>query len=183
MNRTRVFVGLVGVTIFAALIACNQPPAANPWRDDALSRDTWSTPTQDGILASGHAPVVRQRNTPAIEAPLADGAVPHWSLWFEDPFEDKGDGDGQSAWTCADYLAMFYSAGRFGLNTLCTPVSAVVVPPCTALVSDGVVGKDHDATVGRSPNPTASKGDFYPAAGAEPQESASDTAPAPEVGG
>lgn len=183
MNRTRMFAGIAAVTMALTLIACNQPPGANPWRDDALSRESWSTPTQDGILASGHAPVVRQRNTPQIETPIADGSVPHYSLWFEDPFEDKGDGDGKTAWTCADYLAMFYSPGRFGLNALCTPVSAIVVPPGAALVSDGVVGKDHDAALGQSPNPTATTGDFYPGQSSPVVEPTTETAPAPQAGG
>jgi len=38
------------------LTACSQAPNINPWQDDALSRDTWSTPTQDGILAPATPP-------------------------------------------------------------------------------------------------------------------------------
>jgi hypothetical protein len=183
MNRTRMCAGALAATMALSLIACSQAPNINPWHDDALSRDTWSTPTQDGILASGHAPVVRQRHSPQIETPLTEDGVPHWSLWFEDPFEDKGDGDGKSAWTYADYLAMFYSAGRFGLNTFCTPVSAIVVPPGAMLVSDGVVGKNHDAALGKSPNPTATTGDFYPGQSPPVPEPAQETAPTPQAGG
>lgn len=178
MNRTHICTGAAAVIVALSLTACNQPPSVNPWRDDPLSRDTWTTPTQDGILASGHAPVVRQRPTPPIEAPLAMDGVPHWSLWFEDPFEDKGDGDGQFAWTYADYLAMFYSPARFGLNAVCTPVSAIVVPPGAMLVSDGVIGKDHDAAFGQSPNPTATPADFYPDQGPPATKPAEPTAPA-----
>lgn len=183
MNRTCMCAGVVAVMMAITLIACNQPPAANPWRDDALTHDTWSTPTQDGILASGHAPVVRQRNTPQIETPLAVDGVPHYSLWFEDEFEDKGDGDAKSAWTYADYLAMFFSAGRFGLNTFCSPVSAIVVPPGASLVSDGVVGKFHDAEFGKLPNPTATTGDFYPGQSPPANDPAQETAPAPQADG
>jgi hypothetical protein len=179
MNRTRLFAGMAALTMVFTLVACNQPPAANLFRDDALSRDTWSTPTQDGILAAGHPAVVRQRNTPPIETPIADASVPHYSLWFEDEFEDKGDGDGKTAWSYADYLALFYSPGRFALNTFCSPVSAIVVPPGVSLVSDGEVGKFHDAKFGKSPNPTATTGDFYPGQTAPVIEPAS----APQAGG
>ena len=87
-------------------------------------------------------------------------------LWWEDPFEDKGDQDDTFAWTWQDYVAMPYSFGRFLLNTIAWPVSAVVTPPWASMVSDGNVGRDHDATVGTSPDPTAGPSDFgYPDVG------------------
>lgn len=145
--------------------ACNEPPAVNPWRDDSISNETWTTPSEQGVLASGRAPVVRRLDTPAVEAPLAREGVPHYPLWWEDPFEDKGDGDRQFAWTYADYLDMPYSYGRWLLNTVAWPVSAIVTPPGTPMVSDGHVGRDHDAAPGKSPDPTAGPEDFGSSSG------------------
>jgi len=143
-------------------LACNAPPSINPWRDDAITRESWTTPSQEGILAGGDQPIVRQRdgNAPSSQVLQTADGVPHYSLWFEDPFEDKGDGDSKSAWTWADYVALPYSIGRFGVNAVASPVSAVVVPPGAKLVSDGKVGRDHDAARGQSPDPTATATDF-----------------------
>ena len=153
---------VMAAIVFWAIIlsACNEPPAVNPWRDDAISVETWSTPSADGILATGQTPVIRKLDTPADPAPSVSGAVPHYPLWWEDPFEDKGDGNNTFAWTAADYVGMPYGLGRFLLNTMAWPVSAVVTPPGTPMVSDGVIGRDHDARRGVSPNPTTGSEDF-----------------------
>jgi hypothetical protein len=149
----------------------------NPWRDDAIKPAAWTTPSEQGILAAGHEPVLRHRDVPPAYAPMARADVPHWPLWFEDPFEDKGDEDGQFAWTWVDYLAMPYSYARSHLNTMGLPASIVVQPPWTPMVSDGQVGPgpNHDATPGKSPDPNATSDDFVandegetPAAPAEP---------------
>jgi hypothetical protein len=142
--------------------ACDKPPAINPWRNDSISRDTWPTPSSEGVLASGHAPVLRNSGRSQTAAPCVAAQVPHYPLWWEDPFEDKGDGDGQFAWTWADYLASPYCYARWLLNTVAWPASAVVTPPGTPMVSDGHVGRDHDAARGQSPNPTAGPEDFQP---------------------
>lgn len=154
------------VLIGTLLTACDAPPAVNPWRDDSISADKWSTPSQDGVLAAGHEPALRQREIPVAEAPRAFDDVPHYPLWWEDPFEDKGDGDGVFAWTWADYLAMPYSYGRFLFNSVASPVSVIVTPPGTAMVSDGdlspgLLGYDHDAAKGFTPEPTAERTDFF----------------------
>ena len=165
-NRAWILV-LVCLCVGSLLIsACNSPPAVNPWRDDSISRDTWATPSQDGVIASGHAPVVRKLNEPATSAPCAAEGVPHYPLWWEDPFEDKGDGDGQFAWTYADYIGAPYCYARWLLNTVAWPASAVVTPPGTPMVSDGQIGRDHDAARGESPAPTAGPEDFgFPSPG------------------
>jgi hypothetical protein len=79
-----------------------------------------------------------------------DGTVTHGPLFFEDGFEDQGSEDGQFAWTGEDYLQMFYWRGRFLVNALCFPVSAVVTPPWVVMASDGepsrrIAGLNHDA--------------------------------------
>ena len=143
------------------LAACNEPPAVNPWRDDSISREAWSTPSRDGVLAAGHAPALRHRELAETQAPLADNSVPHYPLWWEDPFEDKGDSNAEFAWTWQDYVGMPYGFGRFLLNTVAWPVSAAVTPPGTPMVSDGCIGRDHDAARGTSPDPTAEATDFW----------------------
>jgi len=159
--------------------ACNEPPAVNPWRDDSLTRDIYSTPSKDGILAYEHEPAVRQRDVAVSEAPRVSLDVPHYPLWWEDPLEDKGDQNSEFAWTWQDYVAMPYSFGRYLLNTMAWPVSAVVTPPGASLVSDGITGRDHDARLGRSPDPVAGPEDFY-SPGSEPLAAAeTQTQPAP----
>ena len=154
---------LVALSAGSILIsACDKPPAVNPWRNDSISRDTWPTPSSEGVLASGHAPVLRNSGRSQTAAPCVASPVPHYPLWWEDPFEDKGDGDGQFAWTWADYVAGPYCYGRWLLNTVAWPASAVVTPPGTPMVSDGNIGRDHDAAPGQSPIPTAGPEDFQP---------------------
>jgi len=150
------------ICLAMAIPACNQPPAVNPWRDDAIPQTAWSTPSQDAIIAAGHEPVIRQCDVPEIQAPYADERVPHYPLWWEDPLEDKGDENNTFAWTWQDYAAMPYSFGRCLLNTMGWPVSIVVTPPGTPMVSDGRIGRDHDAARGFSPDPTAERSDVHP---------------------
>jgi hypothetical protein len=150
--------GIAAGAVFAA--ACQQPPAVDPWRDDALPPSTWSTPSADGFLSEGHPPAHRSRDVATQPAPSVSNAVAHYPLWWEDPFEDKGDGNNTFAWTLADYVDMPYALGRFLLNTMGWPVSAVVTPPGTPMVSDGRVGRDHDARPGLYADPTAELSDF-----------------------
>jgi hypothetical protein len=112
------------------------------------------------VLASGAQPAIRRRDVPEARVPRADEGVPHYPLWWEDPLEDKGDQNDTFAWTWQDYVGMPYSLGRFLLNTMAWPVSAGVTPPGAAMVSDGNVGRDHDAARGNSPDPTATGADF-----------------------
>ena len=155
---------VASLLVTLTVTACNQPPAVNPWREDAIAEDAWSTPSRDGILALAREPAIREREIPHMDAPHVNPGVPHYPLWWEDPLEDKGDQDGAFAWTWQDYVAMPYSLGRLLLNTMAWPVSATVTPPGTPMVSDGVTGRDHDATRGTSPDPLAGPGDFCAAA-------------------
>ena len=139
--------------------ACG-PPAVNPWVDDSIPPPVWTSPSQDGVLATNAPMTLRQRDWPETPGPYVSRETPHYPLWWEDPFEDKGDGDGRFAWTWADYVALPYSPGRYLLNTVAWPVSAVVTPPGVSMVSDGVIGRDHDARRGTSPDPAAGPGDF-----------------------
>ena len=169
VRHVRLCVGPLSIGLFLCLLAgaCNSPPGINPWRDDSIGPTAWTTPSEQGVLAAGHQPAIRHRDVPPAYAPLASSGVPHYPLWWEDPFEDKGDEDGKFAWTLMDYFALPYSYGRSHLNTLALPLSAIVTPPFTPMVSDGLVGPgpNHDATPGKSPDPTATAADF---AGSEP---------------
>lgn len=142
--------------------ACHSPPAVNPWRDDSIPASTWTTPSEQGILAAGHQPAIRHRAIESSAAPSVSEEVPHFPIWWEDPFEDQGDLDGRFAWTWQDYLAMPYSYARMHLNTVGWPVSAYVDRPWQSMVSDGRFGPDrpHDAKPGPSPDPTAGPTDF-----------------------
>jgi hypothetical protein len=167
MNSGRGLLHVIVAVAMIAAIGCQKPPGVNPFVDDALPPATWSTPSADAVLATDVEPAHRQRKFVQSEAPSVAGEVPHYPLWWEDPFEDKGDGDATFAWTWADYVAFPYAPARFLLNTVAWPVSAVVTPPFAPMVSDGIVRNDHDAERGRSPNPTTELSDFHPDLAAE----------------
>jgi hypothetical protein len=172
---------LLSFFLFPLSFSCRQPPGVHPWRDDSIPHEAWTTPSQEGILAAARSPVIRERPVEPAVAPDVDWGVPHFPLWWEDPFEDKGSRDGQFRWTWEDYFAMPYSLGRSLLNTAAFPVSAIVTPPGTPMVSDGVVRKHHDAERGRSPDPTATAADFGYTEPPEPLEivATPDAAPGP----
>lgn len=122
----------------------------NPFRDEFAGQQAMTTASVEGARAAETTPTVRQREYALLELRPEEMGVTHGPLYFEDPFEDKGSVDGRFAWTGEDYLQMFYWRGRFLLNTVFFPVSAVVTPPWTVMESDGrlsrqALGYDHDA--------------------------------------
>jgi len=183
VRHVRLCVGAFSIGLVLCLLAgaCNSPPGINPWRDDSIGPAAWTTPSEQGILAAGHEPALRHRDVPPLSAPLVAGDVPHYPLWWEDPFEDKGDEDGKFAWTWMDYFAFGYSYARSHLNTIAFPVSAIVTPPFTPMVSDGLVGPgpSHDATRGTSPDPTATAADFGMDSASQSANPAANSAPPP----
>jgi hypothetical protein len=154
---------LAGIAI-AAMANCAH--VNNPWVDSgALVEPEMTTASTQGYSAAPEAKgtsLQPQRVWPTSEVFAENGAVSHWPLWFEDPFEDKGNGykpvadrdapDIEFAWNWVDYLAMPYSPGRMiFVNTPGWPISAIVTPPGTLMESDGYISKgllgyDHDAT-------------------------------------
>ena len=153
-----------GVAGFAALLmltACNTPPGVNPWQDDSLPPATWNTPSFEGIRAADKEPVIRHREI-AVTHVDHQPAVPHYPVGWEDPFESNGDGDGRYAWTWLDYVGMPYGLGRFIVNTIGFPVTVVLLPPGTSMVSDGVIaeGQEFDSIKGKSPDPVGERADF-----------------------
>lgn len=141
------------------LPGCSQ--LINHWREDgpAVTR-VWESSTEVDIR-SHYAPAPQlTRNWPDSAVTAVNGAVTHWPLYFEDPFVDKGSGNGpfdecgtgrdeyRIGWE--DYVAMPYGYARHWANMLLLPVSAVVTPPWTVMESDGflsrqALGYDHDA--------------------------------------
>ncbi len=125
--------------------------AINPFVDDSTSDAGITTASERSLRAQSVSPTVRERGWEETRLAAADGGVTHWPLWFEDPFEDKGSTDGRFAWTVEDYVAYPYCFSRWVLNNMGFPVSLVVTPPFTPMVSDGelsrqALGADHDAT-------------------------------------
>lgn len=123
----------------------------NPWNDELACRPAVTTPSVELARAAAANPHTAQRDVEPALLPSADGSVTHGPLYFEDPFEDKGSVDGRFAWTVEDYFAFVYDGGRFLLNGMAVPVSMIVTPPWTVMVSDGkvsrqLVWRDHDAT-------------------------------------
>jgi hypothetical protein len=59
-------------------------------------------------------------------------------LLFEDAAEETQTADDAFAWTGEDYLGWFVGGGRFLTNTVLCPISAVVTPPWSTMVSDGL---------------------------------------------
>jgi len=122
----------------------------NPFADELASQRGVTTPSVDAVREAAVKPTAVQAHGEAKTLPMTDGSVTHGPLYFEGPFEDKGSDDGKFAWTGEDYLWMFSWRGRFLLNAVAFPVSAVVTPPWTVMVSDGrpsprAFGEQHDA--------------------------------------
>jgi hypothetical protein len=130
----------------------------NQFREDGPSaRANWDSPTAADVKARFTPAQPRQRDWPQTTAAAESGAVTHWPLYFEDPFEDKGHGRTDDShphdvyrggWE--DFLAVPYCFARFTGNWLMLPVSAIVTPPVAVMESDGrlsrqLLGYDHDA--------------------------------------
>jgi hypothetical protein len=109
--------------------------AVNPFADEFQAQPPVTTASVDGVHASGLASAIRVRPYEGMVRGPLDGSVIHGPLYFEDPFETKGSEDGRFAWTWEDYLQVFYWRGRFLLNAVFIPVSAVVQPPWTDVSS------------------------------------------------
>jgi len=151
ISSSHVTVVALATAMVGAVAGCSSY-AINPFADEAVPREDMMSPSERAArVPRENQPVnLRKREYPETEVVPVSGAVVHWPLWWEDPFEDKGSDDGQFAWTAEDYLAMPYSFARFILNTTAWPASAVVTPPGTPMISDGklsrqILGYDHDA--------------------------------------
>lgn len=151
----------------AALLFLLMPAACaqlnNPFKDSAAySRDEMATPstTEYAQTRHGQAPMMR-RSWTGSDVYYENGTVTHWPIWFEDPFQEKGNDvtdpadrdapDNRFAWNAADYLHIVYGPSRYLLNLFGLPFSAVLQPPGWVMASDGRISKglvwyDHDST-------------------------------------
>lgn len=164
--------GFASLSLLFALTACNTPPGVNPWQDDSMPPATWNTPSFEGIEAADKKPVLREREIAETRIDYQP-AVPHYPLGWEDPFETVIGRDGQYAWTWVDYVGMPYGLGRFIVNTIGFPVTVVVYPPGTSMLSNGVIleGREFDSVRGKSPDPVGERSDFgSPGSQADPFE-------------
>lgn len=149
-----------GVGCLIAMAGCAH--LNNPYEDSSAAiNDEMTTPSTQGYMAGGPSTGRQLGRTWSSSCVLyTNGAVTHWPLWFEDPFEDKGNGyrpvecrdapDNVFCWNWVDYLHMGYGPGRELVNIGGFPASAVVTPPGTLMESDGrlskgLLGYDHDA--------------------------------------
>ncbi|HPF41085.1 MAG TPA: hypothetical protein PK093_20800 [Phycisphaerae bacterium] len=135
----------------------------NPWVDSSvIVEEEMTTASAQGYCGKSEFRSNRWRtNWPAHSVVYENGAVSHWPLWFEDPFEDKGNRDydvededapdAEFAMNWVDYMHIAYGPARLLLNGALWPVSAVVTPPGTLMESDGRLSPsiidhyDHDA--------------------------------------
>ena len=156
----RILLCLAATFLLAASAGCAH--LNNPFKDSSAAiDDEMTTPSAEGT--KGHAEFGREtrRDIAVSEVRYENGAVSHWPLWWEDPFEDKGNRTVEPAdrdapdtafvWNWVDYFHIAYGPGRMVfVNTLGWPISAVVTPPGTLMESDGhidkgLLGYDHDA--------------------------------------
>ena len=131
-------------------MGCAKCLRVNPFQDELADMPRVTTPSVETARAADVQPTQNRRDWASFTLQAADGTVHHGPLYFEDPFEDKGSDDGKLAWTGEDYLQFFYWRGRYIVNLIAFPVSAVVTPPWTVMESDGylscqALGCDHDA--------------------------------------
>ncbi len=126
----------------------------NPFKDSApYMLDDRTTPSVIAYVehTPGQLPPIYRRDIPASDVYYESGLVTHWPLWFEDPFETKGNDvtnpnnrdpvDNVFAWNAVDFLDIAYGPARFTLNAFGVPVSIVPQPPGMLMASDGRLHK------------------------------------------
>jgi hypothetical protein len=134
---------------FCMVAGCAHVP--NQWREDGPSAGAdLQSPTVADIRTRYEPAELRRRDWEPRTVSAESGAVTHWPLYFEDPFEDKGHGRSDYRLGWEDYVAMPYGYARYTLNWLLFPASVIVTPPWTPMESDGILsrqalGYDHDA--------------------------------------
>lgn len=149
----RVRAACLAATSVAALSGCAGVP--NHYRDDSPSAGAeLNSPTARQVYAATTPrETVAAREWESISTTAEDGAVQHWPLYFEDPFEDQGHarrGADQYRLGWEDWAATLYGYPRYTVNWMLLPVSAIVTPPWTLMKSDGelsrqALGYTHDA--------------------------------------
>lgn len=153
---------LIGLSVCAALglgLLTGCAHMVNYYKETGPSTQmSWESPTAQLVEAKYEPAPARTRGWEQVSVAPRSGAVYHWPLYFEDPFMDKGDGrtdatDPHNVYRLGweDWVAFPYGIARFTANWLMLPVSVIVTPPGTVMVSDGEISRqmvfcDHDAT-------------------------------------
>ncbi len=164
-NAGRASLGVVCLVSFACGLGCSH--VNDPWRDSSTAINTDMNTPSATTYAKGDRAEFRTRHGRTWQSAgvaYHNGAVSHWPLWFEDPFEDRGNTDvcmtnpdaqrdlpdNSFAMNWVDYMHIAYGPGRELLNVAAWPVSAVVEHPGMLKESNGridknILGYDHDA--------------------------------------
>lgn len=163
-NTGRTLLGLALSFSLAAGLGCAH--VNNPWKDSSVAiNGDMHTPSSD-TYSKGDRAEFRTRHGRVCEPSSVayhNGSVTHWPLWFQDPFEDRGNTDvpmtnpdaqrdlpdNTFAVTWVDYFHLAYGPARELLNIAGWPISAVVEHPGMLMESDGrisknILGYDHD---------------------------------------
>jgi len=125
--------------------------AQNPFRDELAGALPVATPSVSGVEEAAVAPAYRTRPFIDREATMADGAVLHVPLFFEDEWDVVAAADGRFAWEASDWARWPSWHVRFLINLAAFPVSCVSTPPWAVMASDGrpgsrcVLGQTYDA--------------------------------------
>lgn len=112
-----------------------------------------TTASADGFRGAADGQYIRvQRAWDSSVVYQENGAVSHWPLWFEDPYEMRGnrprDGadydapDSEFRLNKHDFIHMSYGPARMLINSVAWPVSAIMMRPGTLMESDGNVSRD-----------------------------------------
>ncbi|MFQ5429853.1 MAG: hypothetical protein ACE5E1_06035 [Phycisphaerae bacterium] len=158
--QPRILLKLEGLA-FALVLVAGCSHLNNPYKDSSAAIEgDMTTASAEGYKGKAEFPPVGRRNWAAATVYLENGATSHWPLWFEDPFEDKGnrwhavadcdEPDNRFVREWTDYFHMVYGPARMLLNIGAYPISMAVQPPGTLMESDGRIDArlgfyDHDA--------------------------------------
>ncbi len=110
----------------------------NPFTDELSGQPPVTTASAIAVRAAKGQASSFQRPFAQTRVDAKDGTVTHGPLLFEDGAEEVEAADVTFAWTGDDYLEWFMGGGRFLINTVVCPISAIVTPPWNAMASDGV---------------------------------------------
>jgi len=118
--------------------------AMNPFVDPLAEEPEATTASAEAARAFEREREVRRRSFAENPLIAADGSVTHGPSYFEDPREEPTSEcakcAGRFAWGWEDIAASIYGPGRFLVNGVLSPLSKIVAPPWTVMVSDGVAG-------------------------------------------
>ncbi len=143
-NRVHHRVRLVAVGAFAVVLSgCVQPN--DPFKDSSAAIDVDMTTTSaEGYTGKAEFPGTLHRTWAPAAVRYENGAVTHWPLGFEDPFETKGNSfvssedrdapDNVFAWNSLDFFHLAYGPGRMFINMLAMPATLVHTPPGTICI-------------------------------------------------